>query len=295
MFADFTVRDVPGVDGVDIHLRVKGEGPPLLLLHGYPQTHVIWHRMAPALAADYTVVCADLRGYGDSSKPAGSADHANYSKRAMAADMVAVMAALGFEHFAVVGHDRGGRVAHRMALDHPERISHLAVLDIVPTFTLFERTDKAFAVGYYHWFFLSQPAPLPERMIGADADFFLTTKMGHWSAQSAVFDETAMVEYRRCFSDPRTIHASCEDYRAAAGIDLEHDAADLTRKVACPTLALWGEYGLMHKTNDVLETWRERCDDVRGRSIPCGHFLPEEAPDETLLEICRFLSDEQQT
>lgn len=295
MFDGFTIRDVAGSDGVDIHLRIKGDGPPLLLLHGYPQTHAIWHCIAPALSADYTVVAADLRGYGDSSKPAGVTDHANYSKRVMAADMVAVMATLGFERFAVAGHDRGGRVAHRMALDHPDRISHLAVLDIVPTYTLFERTDKAFAIGYYHRFFLSQPAPLPERMIGADADYFLTTKMGHWSARSAVFDEVAMAEYRRCFADPKTIHASCEDCRAAAGIDLVHDAADLARKVTCPTLVLWGEHGLMHKSYDVLETWRERCDDVRGHALPCGHFLPEEAPDETLLEIQRFLSDQQLT
>ncbi len=289
MFDGFQTRDIPGADGTMIHMRIKGDGPPVLLLHGYPQNHTIWHLIAPELAKTFTVVAADLRGYGDSSKPQGKPDHSNYSKRAMAADMVAVMQSLGFERFAVVGHDRGGRVAHRMALDHPDVITGLVVLDIVPTYTLFARTDKAFALGYYHWFFLSQPAPLPENLIGADPLFFMDTKMGHWSAKGAVFADAAMAEYRRCFSDPRTIHASCEDYRAAATIDLEHDAADLNRKVICPTLALWGESGLMHKTFDVLETWQERCHQLSGRAMPCGHFLPEEAPDQTLLEIRRFL------
>lgn len=289
MFDGFQTRDLPGADGTTIHTRIKGDGPPLLLLHGYPQTHTIWHLIAPALAKDFTVVAADLRGYGDSSKPQGAPDHSNYSKRAMAADMVAVMRGLGFETFAVVGHDRGGRVAHRMALDHPDVITGLVVLDIVPTYTLFAETDKAFALGYYHWFFLAQPAPLPESLIGADPVFFMDTKMGHWSAKEAVFSDAAMAEYRRCFSDPRTIHASCEDYRAAATVDLEHDAADLNRKVICPTLALWGEFGLMHKTFDVLATWQERCHQLSGRVMPCGHFLPEEAPDQTLLEIRRFL------
>ncbi|MDP4795791.1 MAG: alpha/beta hydrolase [Rhodospirillales bacterium] len=289
MFDGFQTRELPGADGTTIHTRIKGDGPPLLLLHGYPQTHTIWHLIAPALAKDFTVVAADLRGYGDSSKPQGAPDHSNYSKRAMAADMVAVMRGLGFETFAVVGHDRGGRVAHRMALDHPDVITGLVVLDIVPTYTLFAETDKAFALGYYHWFFLAQPAPLPESLIGADPVFFMDTKMGHWSAKEAVFSDAAMAEYRRCFSDPRTIHASCEDYRAAATVDLEHDAADLNRKVICPTLALWGEFGLMHKTFDVLATWQERCHQLSGRVMPCGHFLPEEAPDQTLLEIRRFL------
>ncbi len=294
MFEGFSVQDIPGEDDLQIHIRLKkGDGPPLLLLHGYPQTHVIWHKMAPALANNYTVVVADLRGYGDSSKPEGSEGHTNYSKRAMAADMVNVMKTLGYDQFAVVGHDRGGRVAHRMALDHPDAVTHLMVLDIVPTYTLFDQTDKAFAIGYYHWFFLAQPAPLPEKMIDADPVFFLDNKMGHWSAVDAIFDDEAMSEYRRCFSDPRTIHASCEDYRAAATIDLVHDGEDLDRKVTCPTLALWGEQGLMNKSFDVLQTWQERCDNVRGRAIPCGHFLAEEAPDETLNAIYTFLYESQ--
>jgi len=289
MFEGFQTRDMPGRDGTTIRTRIKGDGPPLLLLHGYPQTHTIWHLMAPELAKDFSVVAADLRGYGDSSKPPGLDGHANYAKRAMAADMISVMHSLGHDRFAVVGHDRGGRVAHRMALDHPDVITGLVVLDIVPTYTLFEQTDKAFALGYYHWFFLAQPAPLPEQLIGKDPVFFMDTKMGHWSAKEAVFADAAMAEYRRCFSDPRTIHASCEDYRAAATIDLDHDREDLNRKVACPTLVLWGEFGLMHKTFDVLQTWRERCHQVTGRAMPCGHFLPEEAPDQTLFEIRKFL------
>lgn len=290
MFDGFTVSRQPGVDGITINVRSGGEGPPLLLLHGYPQTHVIWHRVAPILAQDRSVVVADLRGYGDSDKPAGAPGHEAYSKRNMAADMVEVMRSLGFNRFSVVGHDRGARVAYRMALDHEDRIETLTVLDIVPTQTLFARTDKTFALGYYHWFFLAQPAPMPERLIGADPLTFLRNKMGHWSAEGAVFDDTAMREYERCFADPATIHGSCEDYRAAATIDLVHDEADLHRKLSCPTLALWGERGLMHKSFDVLETWRERCENVTGRTLPCGHFLPEEAADETANAISAFLS-----
>ncbi len=290
MFSGFQSNRLPGADGVTINVHHGGNGPPLLLLHGYPQTHLIWHLVAPILAAERTVVVADLRGYGDSDKPAGGDGHEAYSKRAMAADMVAVMQVLGFEQFSVVGHDRGGRVAHRMAIDHPDRVRTLTVLDIVPTHTLFARTDKAFALGYYHWFFLAQPAPLPERMIGADPVAFLRTKMGHWSAADAVFDSRAMREYERCFSDPGTIHASCEDYRAAATIDLDHDEEDLSRKLACPVLALWGAEGFMHRSYDVLETWRERAENVMGEAIPCGHFLPEEAAEETASAISSFLS-----
>jgi len=288
MFEGFAIQNLSGVDNVQIHTRSMGNGPPVLLLHGYPQTHVIWHKMAPVLARDHTVVVADLRGYGDSSKPAGTADHSNYSKRAMASDMVNVMKGLGFDNYSVVGHDRGGRVAHRMAMDFPDAITDLTVLDIVPTYTLFDQTDKAFAIGYYHWFFLAQPAPLPEKMIGADPVFFLDNKMGHWSAEDAIFDDFAMSEYRRCFSNPQTIHASCEDYRAAATIDLVHDEEDLNRKIQCPTLALWGEFGLMNKSFDVLQTWQERCDSVYGHAVPSGHFLPEEAPQDTLDALYKF-------
>lgn len=293
MFEDARTIDIDVGDGINIHAKVMGEGPPLLLLHGYPQTHVLWHKVAPKLATEYTVVAADLRGYGDSSKPAGVEGHFNYSKRVMAQDMVTLMKRLGFEKFPVIGHDRGGRVAHRMARDHRDVVTHLGVLDIVPTYTLFARTDKAFAIGYYHWFFLAQPAPLPERMIGADPVFYLERKLDQWSADRASFDEAAVDEYKRCFSDPATIHGSCEDYRAAATIDIEHDASDLDQKVSCPTLVLWGEAGLMHKTFDVLATWREVCENATGQAVPGGHFLPEEAPDETKLAIQAFLRDEE--
>lgn len=276
--------------GAAINLRHAGTGPPVLLLHGYPQTHAMWHRVAPALADDYHVVCADLRGYGDSDKPASGSDHAAYSKRAMAADMVEVMAALGHDSFAVVGHDRGGRVAHRMALDHPAVVTRVAVLDIAPTLYMYEHTDMQFATGYYHWFFLIQPNGLPEKLIGADPDYFLGSKLAHWSAAESVFAPDAVTEYMRCFRDPATIHASCEDYRAAAGIDLEHDRADLGDRVAVPMLALWGAHGFVSRLYDVLATWQERALSVDGRALDCGHFLPEEAPAATIAALRSFLS-----
>jgi haloacetate dehalogenase len=275
--------------GAEINLRRAGEGPPLLLLHGYPQTHVMWHKIAPALAERFTVVLTDLRGYGDSAKPPGGDNHEAYSKRAMAQDQVEVMTALGFDSFAVAGHDRGARVGHRLALDHPERVSKLALLDIAPTLAMYERTDMAFASAYYHWFFLIQPYDLPERLIGADPDFYLEKKIGKWSQNPGAFTAAALAEYKRCFRDPATIHATCEDYRAAAGIDLEHDRADLDRKVACPVLALWGAKGVIERSYPVLEIWRERVRDLRGKALPCGHFLAEEAPTETVAELLNFL------
>ncbi|MFQ5773615.1 MAG: alpha/beta fold hydrolase [Kiloniellaceae bacterium] len=275
--------------GAEIHLRTAGRGAPVLLLHGYPQTHVIWHKVAPRLAERFTVVLADLRGYGDSSRPPGGPDHGNYSKRAMAQDQVEVMAALGFGRFAVVGHDRGARVAHRMALDHPERVTKAALLDIAPTLAMYERADMTFATAYYHWFFLIQPHDLPERLIGGDPDYYLEKKIGAWSKTEGCFTPEALAEYKRCFRDPATIHATCEDYRAAATIDLAHDRADLDRKIACPLLVLWGARGVVERCYDVLALWRERAADVRGRALPCGHFLPEEAPEETLAELLAFL------
>ena len=275
--------------GAEINLRRAGEGPPLLLLHGYPQTHVMWHKIAPALAERFTVVLTDLRGYGDSAKPPGGDNHEAYSKRAMAQDQVEVMTALGFDSFAVAGHDRGARVGHRLALDHPERVSKLALLDIAPTLAMYERTDMAFASAYYHWFFLIQPYDLPERLIGADPDFYLEKKIGKWSQNPGAFTAAALAEYKRCFRDPATIHATCEDYRAAAGIDLEHDRADLGRKLACPVLALWGAKGVIERSYPVLEIWRERVRDLRGKALPCGHFLAEEAPTETVAELLNFL------
>lgn len=285
-FASARIR----TSGAEINLRHGGKGPPLLLLHGYPQTHVMWHKIAPRLAEAFTVVAADLRGYGDSSKPPTTPDHAPYAKRAVARDMVEVMAALGFERFSVAGHDRGGRVAHRMVLDHERRVAKAAVLDIVPTHKIFASTNQAIASGYYHWFFLIQPNGLPEHLIGLDPEFYLKAKLGHWSGGMAAFTPEAFAEYARCFRDPATIHASCEDYRAAASIDLAHDEADLERKPKTPLFVLWGKRGLMERNFDVLATWRERFANVSGKALECGHFLPEERPDETAQALHAFFS-----
>ena len=289
MFEGFR-REFIQANGVDIHAVVGGEGPPLLLLHGYPQCHVMWHKIAPALAERFTVVAADLRGYGDSGKPEGGAGHAAYSKRAMAQDQVEVMETLGFERFALVGHDRGARVSHRLALDHPERVERMALLDIAPTLTVFETVDQTVATVYYHWFFLIQPNGLPERLIGYDPDDYLRRKLTAWGAADDAFTDQAMAEYLRCFRDPATIHASCEDYRAAASIDLEHDRADADNRIACPLLVLWGAKGLVGRRYDVLGVWREKADSVSGQAIDCGHFLPEEKPDETLAALLDFLT-----
>ncbi|MDP8940365.1 MAG: alpha/beta hydrolase [Actinomycetota bacterium] len=286
MFEGFEEQRIE-VSGTSINLVRGGAGPPLLLMHGYPQTHVMWHKIAPRLAEDFTVVATDLRGYGDSSKPAGGEDHAGYSKRAMARDQVEAMDRLGFRNFNVAGHDRGGRVAHRMALDHAGRVKKLAVLDIAPTHTMYTTTDMEFARAYYHWFFLVQPYDLPERMIGADPEYYLRKKIGQWGGDEAAFTPEAVAEYLRCFT-PETIHASCEDYRASASIDLAHDEEEPGRKLACPVLALWGEKGFIGKKYDVISTWREKADDVRGHSVPCGHFLPEEAPEEALQGLREF-------
>ena len=274
--------------GIGIHAAVGGSGPPLLLLHGHPQTHVTWHKIAPRLAERFTVVAPDLRGYGDSDKPDGGADHVNYSKRAMAADQVAVMRSLGFDRFAVAGHDRGGRVAHRMALDHSGAVERLAVLDIAPTATMYARTDKEFATRYFWWFFLIQPAPLPERLIDADPAFFLRTHVDGQSKTPGSTSDAVFQEYLRCYSDPATRHAICEDYRAAASVDLVHDEADSGRRVEAPLLALWGAKGTVGKLYDVLDTWREKATDVRGRALACGHTLQEEVPDETFGELLAF-------
>jgi haloacetate dehalogenase len=288
VFEGFDPRRVK-TSGAEINLKIGGKGPALLLLHGYPQTHAIWHRVAPELAKRFTVVAADLRGYGDSSKPHGTPDHATYSKRAMARDQVEVMRALGFDEFLVVGHDRGARVAHRMALDHPQAVQKLVVLDIVPTRTMYSRVTRDFAKSYYHWFFLLRPEPIPETMIGANPRFYLEQHIGTRFAGLGAFAPEAMAEYVRCFSDPATIHASCEDYRAAESIDLEHDEADIGKKIECPLLALWGEKGTVHRCFKPLEDWRERAADVRGRPLPCGHYIPEEAPADLLAELVKFL------
>ncbi len=290
MFEGFETKDIQ-TTGTQIRARVGGSGPPLLLLHGYPQTHVIWHRIAPRLAGHFTVVATDLRGYGDSGKPPSNVTHMPHSKRAMAQDQVDVMRELGFHRFHVAGHDRGARVTHRMALDHPERVIKAAVLDIVPTLKLFSTVNKAVATGYYHWFFLIQEDDLPETLIGHDPVYYLMSKLNQWGADPDAFTDEALEAYVRAFCNPEVIHASCEDYRAAAGIDLDHDEADLATRIGCPLLVLWGGKGLMGRHYDVLATWYERAEDVRGRSLPCGHFLPEEAPDETFAEFLAFFAD----
>jgi haloacetate dehalogenase len=289
MFEGFSTKRIT-TSGAEIHAVCGGDGPPLLLLHGFPQTHVCWHKVAPALARGFTVVATDLRGYGDSSKPAGEADHSGYAKRVMAQDQIEVMTQLGFETFHVAGHDRGGRVAHRMALDHPDRVRKVAVLDIVPTRTIYHSVGKSMATDYYHWFFLIQPADLPERLIESNAEFMLRRFLGGWGASAGAYTEEAMAEYLRCFSGPEAIHAACEDYRAAASIDLIHDEADMDRKIECPLLALWGRRGIMEKHFDVLSTWRERARHVRGRALECGHFLPEEVAVDVERELRAFFA-----
>jgi haloacetate dehalogenase len=290
MFEGFRNLRVPTKEA-EIDTLVKGSGPPLLLLHGYPQTKAMWHKIAPDLAQRFTVVVTDLRGYGASSRPPDGADSAAYSKRRMAADQVEVMESLGFGTFSVAGHDRGGRVAYRLALDHPERVVKLATLDIVPTYEQFAAVDRLAALGSYHWYFLAQPRGFPERLIGADPDFFLRHTLTAWAGAAGAFSDEAFAEYLRCFRDPGVIHAMCEDYRAGATIDYALDEADLKsgRKIGCPMLALWGDKGRPHKRTQVMETWRRWAVDLRGgEGLPCGHFLAEEAPEETRAALETF-------
>jgi len=277
-------------DGVKIHLRHKGEGPPLLLIHGYPQTGYMWHKIADQLAASHHVIIPDIRGYGRSDKPATDAAHSPYAKRAMAKDMMAVMAHFGYAHFDVAGHDRGGRVAHRLARDYPDAVKRLAVLDIAPTAAMYAAADMDFGRAYYHWFFLIQPAPLPETLIGNNVEFFLRQKLAQWGRTNDAITEAAFAEYLACFSKPETIHASCEDYRAAASIDLDHDRADADKKLAMPVLALWGERGFVGQTYDVITEWQKVAQDVRGHGVPGGHFLAEESPAETLAALSAFFA-----
>ncbi|MBP0631784.1 MULTISPECIES: alpha/beta fold hydrolase [unclassified Cupriavidus] len=290
MFEGFMPHRVDCGD-VAIHAVAGGQGPALLLLHGHPQTHAIWHKVVPELARHFTVVAADLRGYGDSGKPAGLPDHANYSKRTMAADQLALMRALGFERFSVLAHDRGARVAHRLALDHPQAVTRLVTLDIAPTLAMYAQTSEAFARAYWHWFFLIRPAPFPETLIEADPALYLRQTMGARSAGLAPFTDAAMAEYLRCLSLPGAAHGLCEDYRASATIDLEHDRADLAagRMVECEMLALWGEQGAVGQCFRPLDEWRKVARHVRGHALPCGHYIAEEVPERLLEEVLPFL------
>lgn len=290
MFKDFVaVSNVD--DGVKINAIRGGSGPALLLLHGHPQTHAIWHKVAPPLAEYFTVVAADLRGYGDSGKPAGDADHSNYSKRRMAQDQVELMRSLGFERFAVLAHDRGGRVAARMALDHPEAVTRLMTLDVAPTLAMYENTSFEFARAYWHWFFLVRPEPFPETLIRADPDLYLKQTIGARSAGLKPFTPEAYAEYLRCLNDPQTAHGICEDYRASITIDLEHDRADRAagRRIACEFMALWGAQGVIETCFDALAEWRQWAPQVRGEALPCGHYIPEEAPELLLAHALPFL------
>ncbi len=283
MFEGFALDRI-STGEAELRVRHGGSGPPLLLLHGHPQTHMMWGKIADDLARDFTVIAPDLRGYGRSSKPPTTADHAPYSKRAMARDQIALMRHFGFDRFAVAGHDRGGRVAYRLALDHPQAVSRLAVLDILPTAEHFARTDMAFAMGYWHWFFLAQPHPVPERLIASDPELF------YFRNGTAFFAPEAIADYRAAVSDPATVHAMCEDYRAGIGIDRELDEADRGRRtIACPLLALWGSKGPIGRWYPDMEAiWRDWADDVTALSVPSGHYLAEEAPAETLAAMRDF-------
>ena len=295
LFAGFEARQLPTSRGV-VHAVVGGSGPPLLLLHGYPQSHLMWHAAAPLLAERHTVVAADLAGYGASFRPAPAQDHAPHSKRAMALDQVEAMAALGFERFAVAGHDRGGRVAYRMALDHPEKVQRLAVLDIVPTGEVWRRADRDFALGYWHWAFLAQPAPLPERLIGGDPQAYFDLHVGAGMGLGAApgrYPAAVLDAYRRAFDDPGAVEAMCEDYRAGASVDAASDDADREagRTIACPVLVLWGGRGALPRFyRDVLEVWRPWAPDLRGQALDASHFLPEDRPHETAEALLGFLA-----
>ncbi len=290
LFPGFDSRLIATAPGVHIHARVGGQGPALLLLHGHPQTHAIWHRVAPVLAQHFTLVLADLRGYGGSSKPAGDADHGNYSKRTMALDGLHLMQGLGHARFDVLAHDRGARVAHRLGLDHPQAVRRMALLDIAPTLAMYEQTGEAFARAYWHWFFLIQPAPLPERLIEADPGAYLHDVMGRRSAGMAPFDPRALAEYEAGLRQPGAAHGLCEDYRAAAGIDLVHDRADRDagRHLGVPLLVLWGGEGVVQRCFQPLAEWQRVATDVRGGPLRCGHYIAEEAPEALLAQVLSF-------
>ncbi len=290
LYPDWPGRDIEVEPGVTIRVRSGGQGRPLLLLHGHPQTHAIWHKVAPQLSSRFTLVLADLRGYGDSAKPSGDAEHANYSKRTMARDMVRVMQTLGHERFDILAHDRGARVAHRLAVDHADLVRRLAVLDVAPTLAMYEQTGEAFARAYWHWFFLIQPAPMPERLIQADPGAYLREVMGRRSAGLTPFDPRALAEYERALALPGTAHGTCEDYRASAGIDLEHDRCDREQgvRLRMPLLALWGRDGVVQRCFNPLDEWRRVADDVHGSALACGHYIAEEAPQALLAAVLPF-------
>jgi haloacetate dehalogenase len=292
MFEGFDEKRIQA-NGVEIFTLVGGAGPPLLLLHGYPQNHFMWHLVAPVLSQHFTLVCPDMRGYGQSEKPQSEPEFANYSKREMARDMVDLMAELGFDKFMVAGHDRGGRCAYRLALDHPNLVQKLVVLDIIPTYEQLERLNAQGAYGGFHWYFMGQEPGFPEKLIGADPAFYLSYLCNKWAAKSDPFAPEAMAEYVRSFSDPETIRATCDEYRNNPRADHANDKADKDagNKISCPTLVLWGDGGRPHKRQGSLALWQEWAVDVRGCGLPCGHFLAEELPNETATEMIAFLAE----
>lgn len=291
MFAGFQ-KQQRQANGVNISYRIGGSGPALLLLHGHPQTHVIWHKVAEQLAEVFTVVAADLRGYGDSDRPPADVEHSAYSKREMALDAVELMASLGFAQFRVLAHDRGARVAHRLVLDHPQAVRQMVLLDIAPTLSMYAQTDEAFARAYWHWFFLIRPAPLPESLIEANPELYLRSVMGSRSAGLEPFTDQAFAEYLRCLQRPGSARGICEDYRASAGIDLEHDRADIAAgsHLALPLLVLWGAEGTVGRCFDPLEEWQQVAKDVRGEALPCGHYIAEEVPELLLEKVLDFFA-----
>ena len=291
MFHEFVHERIEG-DGATLFVRRAGpqDAPPIVLLHGYPQTSAMWHGVAPILARSYQVICPDLRGYGQSDKPASNASHQPYSKRVMANDIVAVMRRLGHERFLIGAHDRGARVAHRLGLDHPDQVAAMILLDIAPTREMYAHTSVEFARAYWHWFFLTQPSPLPEKMIGADPEVFWKLKCFNQAKGKTPFSPEALAEYLSAFADPDAIHASCEDYRAAASIDIEHDDADLGRKLAIPILALWAKRGVIETCFDALSLWRQRAEKVEGEALDATHYMAEEIPEEVAARMSDFFS-----
>lgn len=292
MFEGFSRTEIKtsGARIVTVH---GGSGPPLLLMHGNPFTHASWHKVAPQLAREFTVVCTDLRGYGDSEKPPGGDDHSGYSFRAMAQDQVEVMAALGHRRFMAAGHDRGARVLHRMCLDHPDKVERAAILDIIPQHHLFNNVTRQWATASYHWFFMIQPFDLPERLMSADPDYFITRKLAKTAQGLSFFGPEALAEYRRCFRNPATVHAMCEDYRATAGVDLDMDTKDFAagRRMTCPVLLLWGSTGAVGRNHRPAEVWAQYADNIVGaKALPCGHYLSEEAPVETHAALRDFFA-----
>ena len=286
MFKNFKQKKII-VNGIKINYRIGGIGPALLLLHGYPQTHIMWRKIADQLSKKFTVICSDLRGYGDSDKPSSDSKHLTYSKTTMASDQHRLMLKLGFKKYFLAGHDRGGRVAHRMSLNY-KQIIKVIFLDIIPTNTVFELANQELARKYYHWFFLIQNYPLPEKLIGSNPEFYLKSKLKMWGTTNNFIDSKAMKEYLRCFSKKTTIHASCEDYRAASSIDIKHHDNDKDKKINCPVLVLWGKYGTLEKLYNPIKVWKKWAKNVTGHSLKCGHFLPEEKPFDTSQAIVNF-------